>query len=218
MKIISADKYNIAWFKLAECISRGEKERALGVYRLLSHSIKDKALVSQLEGDIFLLFDTIDQAEKCYYDAAQLYKQDGRVLEAAAIYEHLLTLFPKNQGYRRQIVDLYAQQNILSKVTYHTLQLIDSALQTNQCNQAIEYAQKLEEKGNTESCTLAFQKLTLGLIEAKDIDQDVVAESLHKTIDYVLINENDGQLQQFLAKVRAIDSRWYQKASEHLKR
>jgi hypothetical protein len=37
MKQTQVDKHTIAWFKIAECVSRGEKERALGVYRLLSH-------------------------------------------------------------------------------------------------------------------------------------------------------------------------------------
>ncbi len=66
MKQVPSGKYTIAWFKLAECVSRGEKERALGVYRLLSHSLDDSALVCQLEGDIFLSFNDKQQAVTNY--------------------------------------------------------------------------------------------------------------------------------------------------------
>ena len=57
MRHVPSDKYNIAWFRLAECVSRGEKERALGVYRLLAHSFGDEAFAHQLMGDLLLSFD-----------------------------------------------------------------------------------------------------------------------------------------------------------------
>ena len=40
----------------SQCVARKEKERALGVYRLLSHSFDDLAFARQLEGDIFSFF------------------------------------------------------------------------------------------------------------------------------------------------------------------
>ena len=56
MKHLPSDKYNVAWFKLAECVARGEKEKALGVYRLLVHSLDEPAFIRQLEGDLLLAF------------------------------------------------------------------------------------------------------------------------------------------------------------------
>jgi predicted Zn-dependent protease len=73
MKQMQSDKYTIAWFKIAECVSRGEKERALGVYRLLSHSFNDNAVASQLEADINLAFNEQDQAVVLYRQAIDLY-------------------------------------------------------------------------------------------------------------------------------------------------
>ncbi len=125
MKQVPADKYTIAWFKLAECISRGEKERALGVYRLLSHSLEDSAFVHQLEGDIFLSFNDNQEAIENYYKAAQLYKKDNRLLEAAAVYEHLLTIQPDNKRYRTIIISLYNDLFIQSKVKEHVYLLVD---------------------------------------------------------------------------------------------
>ena len=144
MKQVPSGKYTIAWFKLAECVSRGEKERALGVYRLLSHSLDDSALVCQLEGDIFLSFNDKQQAETHYYQAAKLYKKDNRILEAAAVYEHLLTIQPEDKKYRNVIINLYNQLNIRSKVKEHVVILIDHLLQNEQLDEIERTMKKVD--------------------------------------------------------------------------
>jgi len=116
MKRETNAKYNIAWFKLAECVSRREKERALGVYRLLSHSFGDQAYAQQLEADLLLAFKDQKNAIEKYKQAAICYKKEGRKFEAAAVYEHLRTLQPKEGDYRIQLIDLYSELNITSKV------------------------------------------------------------------------------------------------------
>ena len=85
----AVEKYNIAWFKLAECVSRGDKERALGVYRLLSHSLHNDAFRDQLEGDIWLAFGELDNAIACYREAAHKYRVNNQPLESAALFEQL---------------------------------------------------------------------------------------------------------------------------------
>ncbi len=119
MKQARSDKRTVAWFKLAECISRGEKERALGVYRLLSHSFNDQAVARQLEGDIHLSFNNEKDAIAQYDKAADLYQKSKRLLEAAAVYEHILTLQGDNVRFRKNIVELYQQLGINSKVNEH---------------------------------------------------------------------------------------------------
>ncbi len=119
MKQARSDRHTVAWFKLAECISRGEKERALGVYRLLSHSFNDQAVARQLEGDIHLSFNNEKEAIVQYDKAADLYQKSKRLLEAAAVYEHLLTLQGDNVRFRKNIVDLYQQLGIHSKINEH---------------------------------------------------------------------------------------------------
>ena len=78
MKHVPQDKYNVAWFTLAECVARGEKVRALGVYRLLAYSIDDSAFRRQLEGDILLAFQDKDDAIVKYKEAAFLYQKAGK--------------------------------------------------------------------------------------------------------------------------------------------
>src|SRR3989339_170090 len=91
MKLLSSGSYNIAWFKLADFVARGEKERALNVYKLLMHSIADEAFAYQLEGDILLSFHD-DKAIDRYNFAAKLYKKNGDYQKAIAMYEHILSL------------------------------------------------------------------------------------------------------------------------------
>jgi len=91
VKQMSDEKYSIAWFRLAECVSRGQKERALGVYRLLSHSIDDPALAIQLKADLLWTFND-PQAVELYVEAAQAYQKAERLQQAAAVYEHVLDL------------------------------------------------------------------------------------------------------------------------------
>lgn len=119
MKQAISDKYNIAWFTIAQCVARKEKERALGVYRLLSHSFEDVAFARQLEGDIFLSFNDIDMATEKYVHAIELYKQSKRLRQAAAVYEHLLIMHPANQTYREDLVGIYNILGMYDKVQMH---------------------------------------------------------------------------------------------------
>lgn len=107
MRHLPSDKYNIAWFKLAEFVARGEKERALGMYRLLIHSFDDKALAYQLEGDLHLAFKDTVLAIGCYNQAAALYCLSEKYIEAAAIYEHIKMLNPYHHEAVSQLVHLY---------------------------------------------------------------------------------------------------------------
>lgn len=93
MRQLPAEKYNVAWFKLAEFVARGEKERALGLYRLLAHAFESKALAYQLEGDLLSLFGD-EQAMDRYAVAATLYVQENKVQEAIMLYEYVLSINP----------------------------------------------------------------------------------------------------------------------------
>jgi len=81
---------NLAWFKLADLIARGEREKALNVFRLLSHSLSDRAYVLQVEGDILWYLDDKMSMER-YKQAAFLYQKEKRWVDAISIYEHILT-------------------------------------------------------------------------------------------------------------------------------
>lgn len=103
----AVEKYNIAWFKLAECVSRGDKERALGVYRLLSHSLHNEAFRAQLEGDIWLAFGELENAIVQYREAAHKYRVNNQFSEAAALFEHLQLLDPESNFYKNAAQEIY---------------------------------------------------------------------------------------------------------------
>ena len=109
MRHVPNNKYTVAWFKLAEFVTRGEKERALGMYRLLMHSVNDVALALQLEGDLLCAFNDETAYEK-YRAAAELYLQTARISEAAALYELLATGEVITFTERLVLADLYARQ------------------------------------------------------------------------------------------------------------
>jgi hypothetical protein len=124
MKQTQFDKHTIAWFKIAECVSRGEKERALGVYRLLSHSFNDGAVARQLEADIYWSFDEQDQAITLYHHAMELYQKSHRFLEAVAVGEHLVVMCPADSVLRRTVIMLYISLGMIAKIDKHIQVLI----------------------------------------------------------------------------------------------
>ncbi len=132
MKQTQVDKHTIAWFKIAECVSRGEKERALGVYRLLSHSFNDTAIKCQLEADIYCSFGETDQAIILYQQAMESYKKSHRFLEAAAVGEHLVVLQPSEMILHRNLIQLYLSLAMISKAQAHIQALVDFFAQKKQ--------------------------------------------------------------------------------------
>ena len=101
---------NIGWFKLAQMVSRGEKEKALGLFKLLSYSFSDTAYILQIEGDLLSSFDDKEAITK-YQQAAFLYKKEKKAVASIAVYEHLLTLEPFNYVFLSTLLELYAWLN-----------------------------------------------------------------------------------------------------------
>lgn len=83
---------SLAWFKLAELVTRGEKERALSIYRLLHHSWNNEAYAAQLRGDLYCAFRDYDKAREAYYQAVAAYDASSRLLQAAFVFERLIQL------------------------------------------------------------------------------------------------------------------------------
>jgi len=131
MKQMQFDKHTIAWFKIAECVSRGEKERALGVYRLLSHSFNDNAVARQLEGDIHCSFGEYAQATVLYRPAIDFYQKSDRFLEAAAVCEHLLVNHPDDLLLRCEVIKLYISLGLMVKAQAHICKALDDIFATD---------------------------------------------------------------------------------------
>jgi len=109
MTQLSSEKYNIAWFKLAEFVIRKEKERALYMYRLLVHSLPDEAFAAQLEGDLLHSFND-PKAFDCYVRAAIMYQKKGKHIEAIALYENLM-IISGSQEYSLKLLSIVLNTN-----------------------------------------------------------------------------------------------------------
>lgn len=118
---------SLAWFKLADLMARGEREKALSVFRLLAHSLPDRAYVLQLEGDILWYLDDKSATEK-YKQAAFLYQNEKRWVDAIAIYEHLLTQNPQSGEALATLLVLYAMIDWPEKF-YERYQRLESLFQ-----------------------------------------------------------------------------------------
>lgn len=206
MKQVVSEKYNIAWFKLADCIARGEKEKALGVYRLLSHSLDDKALACQLHADILLSFHD-EQAEVIYKRAADMYKEQERYLEAAAIYEHLVTLQPHNLLYRVTIIEFYEQLGIHTKVMEYVDCLVQYLLEKNDWKKAIELVDRFGMIGNHAFAAQLHEKILFHVIHTNDVLPDTIMDHARAAIDAWWHDGDQPAIERLLAKVSLIDKK-----------
>jgi len=216
MKQLPSEKYSVAWFKLADCIARGEKERALGVYRLLSHSFDDPALACQLHADILLSLHD-ERAQEVYQEAAVLYHERNRLIEAAAVYEHLATIDSQNLFYRMQIIELYRELRIVSKVTQYLFQLVDDLMAQDQWKKAIEMSNQYETAGDLAFTAQLHEKMFFHLIN-KDLPIDTIIAHAKKAIDAWLELDNQQAINRLLAKVQPLNAKLYEHLKEYVHR
>jgi len=214
MKQIPSDKYNVAWFTLAECVSRGEKVRAMSLYRLLAHSIKDSAFTCQLKGDLLLAFrDTT--AIELYEEAAEIYIKDKRFLEAIGVYEHLLTLEPENYRYIKALVKLYKTLKIDSKSDAY-LQLLFQKLSISQESKTVgDIIDQVEEACEFGPRSIA-KKFILYLLEQNVPLQDYMVELGKKVVEALAQGEHNEELQKFLSQIEALNDEYYLNLYDHV--
>jgi hypothetical protein len=205
MKHVPQDKYNVAWFTLAECVSRGEKVRALGVYRLLSHSIDDIAFRRQLEADILLSFQDINDAIVKYKEAAFLYQKNGKYLEAVAVYEHLRQLEPDKFDYLNTMVELYTHLGINSKVVFNLKQLFEVQLHRHDfvaSEDTLKLLDSLLDKAQTAS---SHQQITYALMADELHDKEKVLQHIKTAVLGFLQGDDNRALQKFLSTLEALN-------------
>lgn len=205
MKQVTTDKYNVAWFKLADCIARGEKERALGVYRLLSHSLEDQALATQLHADILLSFGD-QSAITVYKKAAQMYKDNDRFLQSAAIYEHLSTLDPKNSEYRITMIELYQQLGIQSKVVDYVLALVRMLLEADDWRAASECANTYDNAGDYRFTARLHELVLFYMLSTKEVPADLIMAHARCAIDAWQEGSEGEAIETLIGKMQAMNS------------
>jgi tetratricopeptide (TPR) repeat protein len=205
----SAEQYTIAWFTLAECVSRGERERAFGVYRLLAHSLDDRALVAQLEGDLCCAFKMISQAIDAYLIATRLYRQAGRLLEAASVLEHICNLDQENVQHKHNLAELYGILQLDARVSdlVVDLALFSAARGSYDVILAvIPSIERLHSYGNRAWC---YASLLQALHEKEHIPTHILYTLAKEATDAYLRHGDDIALKEYIAKVKTFSGDVY---------
>ncbi len=219
MKQQTIAKNVVAWFKIAEFVSRGEKERALAVYRLLAHTIDDQAFVQQLEADILLAFHD-EAAFEHYAKAAMLYVDTSKYAEAAAIYEHLIMLEPTTQEQLRVLVELLnimptveQGQKAKTRMTETTLHYLRSRMEKNEFEKVSWMLQELDGiAGSHHALSIMHQELVTAWLKISNPPTDPLRVHVRKTIDYYFGVKQQKSLPTFLMTLKMLHSMLYQDA------
>lgn len=192
MKTVTSTTSNIAWFKLADFVARGEKERALSVLRLLMHSVSNEALTYQLEGDILLAFNDLAAIQK-YQNAAQLFKKSNQQHQAINAYQQALQIQEETESLQN-LLELYIVINhkvgigntfarickkLLEKQDFFVLQtILEQIIATT--DQSLHF--------------LLYSKLTISLL-LYDVDNNLIHQYFQKSLD--LYKSYPNYLQEF---------------------
>jgi hypothetical protein len=215
MRYTPNDKYTIAWFKLAECVSKGEKEKAFGVYRLLMHSIEDQAYAYQLEGDLLSAFDD-DRASEKYAHAAHLYHHNKRYKEAATLYKSLFFAAVHKKNYLIALIDVYKTHKSGDELACKLISVVDELIIRNLSVYTSEIINELHGIASLEVVTNAYIK-TINDVITHHVDAHESIELLLQQALHFLIQQGEqNQLNRLLAVVEQLDMHWYQKACAYL--
>ncbi len=214
MRQLPSDKYNVAWFKLAEFVARGEKERALGLYRLLIHSFDDKALAAQLEGDILLSFNDQAAVEK-YAFAAQCYEKEGKLTEAALVLEHIFILQPEADETIKKLVGLYEQLGNKNRYIDILIVLAKKLIAQRHFDELKTTLSGIESLPTSAQAKI-YQEVVTNLCQIK-VSNEISRFYLETALDFFILQAEDS-LNQFLESIKAVQEDLYQEACAYLKR
>ena len=214
MRHVPSDKYTIAWFKLAECIARGEREKAYGVYRLLSHSLTDQAYACQLEGDLLRCFED-PRAWNKYNQALKIYYQERRWHEAAGIGEQLKTLGILSMPQQEMLIEVHKQ---LVNSVYVAQLLLDLAVSYAEHKHHEQVLPCLEQalSFSDAATVVGYGKKIL----FAGITHGVPAEDMKKWLQFfvtLLIQECDTTLTAFMSELAVVSPSYHRMAQQIMK-
>ncbi len=198
MSQLGKEKHQVAWFKLSEFIRRGEKERALGIYKLLMHTVDDSAFAKQLEGDLLLFFNDPNTAQS-YLAAAQLYKKQHKLAQATAIYEHLVAQFPQNHAFLESLITCYLELNHPTRITLSFQRLINPLIQAQSLQTIIKAVDDISILLEKHERALLYSTLIIASVSHEKDEQEIIQPLIHKISKWLTPEERI----EFYDKLRA---------------
>lgn len=211
MRYIPTDKYTVAWFKLAECVAKGEKEKAFGVYRLLMHSLEDKAYAQQLEGDLLGAFQDERALEK-YEHAAQLYMANNRWKEAIALYEELAIMNFDNLRAVNSLLQLYITYKKPEQYMSRLIHLAHLLYDKKWFSHFEKLIDAFAECNMPDDILKSQMSLVLQVIKNKDLESHLIEKLISKMALCAFLGAQNTLFTTFLHELEHTDSHWHQYA------
>ena len=214
MTEFNSNKYSVGWYKLAEFVVKKEKERALGILRLLAHSLNDSAFASQLEGDLLSSFQD-PKAVDCYVKAAQLFEKSSKTIEAVSVYEHLLTISPETIEYLQKLLVLYQVLGNENKILASWGTLLDILVKKNMLKEVDELC--VQSNMIFSNPLIIHQYVIFSFLRYGEFDRDILNYHIQRAIEYSM-GLSDSNLNQFIARLAALDQEAHGFACEVIKK
>ncbi len=209
----NTDKYNVAWYRLSECVAKGERERALGMYRLLAHSIDNQALVKQLEGDILYLFHD-EMAFERYKEAAHLYRERGHYLQALALLEQVVQTPCATLKDRVTLIELYGKTGAEDRAENYALQVQEDLIKRGSIAETIQLLSLI--------CAHSKSILVPGImrLSCEDLvmvdNKHLLPHLIGLAVEHILAHSDTHALDRFVQHVRAHNTYLSDIAREYL--
>lgn len=208
MSVVSSQRVSIAWFKLAECVRRGEKERALSVYKLLVHSLRDHAVAMQLKGDILAIFGLGSEAVTAYQAAASAFEQDGRRAQAAYAHECIVTYQPRQYCSYHALVTWYAYVGVHGRAYVIARHMVTAFIQSGYISRAYEALQDISAYFDRDQIAHLYEVFIQCALEHPhgSADRTIIHTGIAKAIDVYRNVEDDYAISQFVDHLSRIDA------------
>ena len=219
MKTLTSESYNVAWFKLADFVARGEKERALSVLRLLMHSVSDEALTYQLEGDILRAFQDGTAIDR-YHTSANLYQKLGKFQQAISSHQYAV-MFQENEKTLQALLQVYLIAQHKAGITTSFCKLAQFLITTHSSDYLINYTQTISEKLHPDLQIILYSQLVISLL-LHDPTHEKISEIIKNTIDLLQQDlttnqQTSSDLKKFLANLKVLNHKEFKKAETYLK-
>jgi tetratricopeptide (TPR) repeat protein len=184
---------------------------------LLSHSLDDRALALQLEADLFCAFNMSTEALEKYDKAMKIYKQAGKLLEAAAVCEHIRLLDAHNLSYAQHALELYSSLQFEERAADLLVLLVTTYVKQGSYDAACGVAAAIDELHNYGKQGFCYERVVAALASMSGVPLHVRSLYVHKAIDAYMRHGAKEHVTQFLGNLSARDQEMYQLALTFLK-
>lgn len=204
---------NLAWFKLSEFISRKEKERAFGVYKVLMLAFESKEYCLLVEGDLHAVFEEYNEAFNKYFEAAKLYEEKKDLFLTTVAYEAIVKVYNKLQFWQK-LLNFYNQIGYIPKIALALKNIFYLALEEKKNNLAEETLKELKKV--EKYCIDEEEALALYKLQENNHKKEAL-ESIGKILEEHFVKGDSKALQKFLAKLETLDKDAYDNALSKMK-